>query len=95
MNANDLSDLKTLSQALFPKHCQCCGRIYHTPQEFFEQTRPLQNHASGLKEDEGDDGQPIVDVFRNCVCGSTLMSEFQSRRDESPEGQRRRARYKR
>ena len=93
MNSEDFSNLKILPHAVFPKHCRCCGKVYLTPEDFLQQTKPLQNQQSGLKEDETEDGQLIVDVFRNCVCGSTLMDEFKSRRDTSPEGLRRRAQY--
>ncbi|MCK9987662.1 MAG: hypothetical protein AzoDbin1_04134, partial [Azoarcus sp.] len=39
------------------------------------------------------DGQVIVELFRNCVCGSTLMDCFRDRRDTSEAGLRRRARF--
>lgn len=74
----------------FPRTCNSCGRKYGNEAEFLQQTQGLNNGRSPLKEAEGDDGEMIVEVFRNCVCGSTLMDEFQSRRDNSPEGQRRR-----
>ncbi|MCG7870564.1 MAG: hypothetical protein N0C81_01335 [Candidatus Thiodiazotropha lotti] len=38
--------------------------------------------------EEGDD--PIVELYRNCSCGSTLMEFFSDRRDTSEIGLRRR-----
>ena len=93
MSSENLSNLKIFSHAVFPKYCGCCGKAYLTPEDFLEQTQPLRSQQSSLKEDETEDGQLIVDVFRNCACGSTLMDEFQSRRDTSLEGRLRRAQY--
>lgn len=77
----------------FPKKCNCCGRIYLTEAEFLQQTNDLNSGRSSLKQAEDDNGQVIVEVYRNCICGSTLMDEFQCRRDDSPEGQRKREVY--
>ncbi|MCQ8103980.1 hypothetical protein NP590_07680 [Methylomonas sp. SURF-2] len=77
----------------FPRTCGSCGRVYRTEAEFLEQTQALGNDRSPIKAAEDDDGRVILEVFRNCVCGSTLMDEFHSRRDNSPEGQRRREAY--
>ncbi len=87
-----LSGLTALPFA-FPHTCRCCGRVYQTAEEFLSQTRNIREGASSLKEGIDDDNRVIVEVFRNCVCGSTLMDEFQNRRDDSPEGQRRREQY--
>ncbi|MCG7869235.1 MAG: hypothetical protein JAY67_16125 [Candidatus Thiodiazotropha taylori] len=38
--------------------------------------------------EEGD--EPIVELYRNCICGSTLMEFFSDRRDTSDNGLRRR-----
>ena len=77
----------------FPRKCANCGRVYQTEAEFLEQTKGIKGGRSSLKEAEDDDGQVIVEVFRNCVCGSTMMDEFHSRRDNSPEGIKRREAY--
>ena len=92
MTEKNLQGLTAL-QYKFPKKCQCCGRVYETAEEFLSQTRALTSGKSSLKESFDDDDQAIVAVFRNCVCGSTLMDEFHSRRDQSPEGLRRREEY--
>jgi hypothetical protein len=41
---------------------------------------------TGLKEGIDEDGASIVEVFRNCACGSTLLETFSDRRDQSPGG---------
>jgi hypothetical protein len=40
-----------------------------------------------------DDDEPIVELFRNCACGSTLLEFCSDRRDNSPAGIRRRRRF--
>lgn len=81
--------LQALSDAAFPKKCSNCGKVYQSPAEFLTRSRPIQG-KSGLKEsfDEGD--STIVEVFRNCECGSTLLDFFENRRDTSEQGNRRR-----
>jgi hypothetical protein len=94
MTDESLIGLKALPLK-FPRQCTNCGRTYQTEAEFLEQTQGMRGGRSSLKEAEDDDGQVIVEVFRNCLCGSTMMDEFHSRRDNSPEGQRRREEYAR
>ena len=86
------SGLANLAAGDFPKTCPTCGREYKTFEEYIEQTVPLAN-KSGLKGSEDDDGKPIVEVFRNCVCGSTLLDFAQSRRDHSERGEQRRQKF--
>ncbi|TBW49240.1 oxidoreductase [Marinobacter halodurans] len=81
--------LRALSDSAFPKRCANCGREYESPDSFVRQSASL-GQASGLKQGYDDDDSPIVELFRNCVCGSTLMDVFEDRRDDSPAGQRRR-----
>lgn len=83
------------AQATFPRNCRNCGRIYQSAEDFLAQTADLPAGKSGLREMLDDDEQTVVAVFRNCVCGSTLMDEFQSRRDVSPAGLARRAEHAR
>lgn len=82
--------LKALSHADFPKHCGCCGRIYQTEEDYFLQTMAIQSTRSGLKCAQDDDESLLLELYRNCVCGSTLMAFFSDRRDSSGAGQRRR-----
>lgn len=81
--------LQALSDAAFPKTCSSCGRVYHSATEFA--TRSLApSGRSGLKQGLDDDDQPVVELFRNCQCGSTLLDFFEDRRDNSTRGQKRR-----
>lgn len=86
------SGLKALSESTFPKKCACCGAVYKNSEDFFACTIQISKD-SGLKQTEDFDGQKIVEVFRNCHCGSTLMDEFQNRRDESEAGRIRREKF--
>jgi len=86
--------LQELHAAAFPKVCPNCGRVYNTLADFLEQTRAIAG-KSGLKASCDDDDQPVVELFRNCVCGSTLMDLAQSRRDETAAGLRRREQFQR
>jgi hypothetical protein len=87
-----LQGLKELYNSTFPRKCPNCGREYPTLEAFLKETIPLEGR-SGLIEnlgcpDEGD--EPIVELYRNCVCGSTIMEFFSNRRDTSEQGLRRR-----
>ncbi len=84
-------DLQALSNLSFPKECATCGKRYETVDEFIFETQALTK-SSGLKEEE-DGGQIIVELFRNCICGSTLMDEFGNRRDHSLAGIKRREKF--
>jgi len=74
-----LRGLKELSSSSFPKRCATCGKVYSTAQDFIQHTLDLRGH-SGLKAGYDDNDDPIVELFRNCECGSTLMDSFQDRR---------------
>lgn len=84
-----LDGLKALSDSAFPKECANCGRVYHSPEDFVTQSENLGGR-SGLKSSYDDDDRPIIELFRNCICGSTLMDFFSDRRDTSPGGLKRR-----
>jgi hypothetical protein len=67
--------------------------VFYSFGEFVNETNRL-GVGSGLMENLGcpEDGDaPIVELYRNCVCGSTLMEFFYNRRDTSRNGRRRRA----
>lgn len=85
--------LQALAETTFPKRCRTCGREYANLQAFIAQTEVIRPRQSGLKESEDDDGRPIVELFRNCVCGSTLMENLNNRRDLSEAGLQRRRRF--
>lgn len=87
------SGLKALVDSSFPKRCSCCGRVYASADEFFRETQKIRPDSRDLKPATEDDGTRILEVFRNCVCGSTLMEFFGDRRDASPAGEERRKRF--
>lgn len=71
--------LNALSASSFPKKCANCGAIYRNVEEYASATDSVHGQ-SGLKASEDDDGQPILELFRNCSCGSTLLDFFKDRR---------------
>ncbi|MEH6470431.1 MAG: hypothetical protein V7752_04205 [Halopseudomonas sp.] len=77
--------LKALSESAFPKTCSYCGRTFKDVQQFVHETEALSKR-SGIKIATDDDESLILEVFRNCVCGSTLMDFFSDRRDNSKRG---------
>lgn len=82
--------LQALSDSTFPKECSQCGRQYDSPHDFVRHSRPPHN-GSGFKSGYDDDDEtPVLQLFRNCECGSTLMDFFNDRRDTSERGQKRR-----
>jgi hypothetical protein len=87
--ADLFKDLKALSESSFPKKCASCGEVYESSEQFVQKTADVAGR-SGLKSGEGDSGDRIVELFRNCICGSTLMECFSDRRDLSKAGLKRR-----
>ncbi len=86
-------NLKTLTETAFPKKCATCGQVYKSPDDFINNSESIQG-STGLKSTLDDNDTPIIELFRNCVCGSTLMDEFQDRRDLSKQGKKRRDVFK-
>lgn len=70
-------------EGAFPRRCGNCGRVFETPEQFLAETRATHAGISGLKSTQDDDGSPLVEAFRNCPCGSTLLENFNSRRSEA------------
>jgi hypothetical protein len=85
--------LKALAESTFPKRCRCCGRSFSDVADYVMQTEAMPNGRRSLKQSLDDDGKVIVDLFRNCPCGSTLMDSFGDRRDATPQGEARRQRF--
>jgi hypothetical protein len=85
-NRDIYAGLFQLAEAAFPKRCKSCGREYRNSAEFLAATQPVRKNSSGLKQTHDDDGQEIVELFRNCVCGSTLLESYRNRRDLSDNG---------
>ena len=84
--------LQSLSSSAFPKRCRRCSREFRTVQEFLLQTEDL-NNSTGLKATADDQDRTLVELFRNCPCGSTLMEVFSDRRDMSATGIQRRENF--
>ncbi len=81
--------LKVLENFSFPKRCQTCGKEYRNLDEYLKETGAATD-SSGLMQAIDDDDNPIVGLFRNCICGSTLMITCGNRRDMSEQGQKQR-----
>ena len=95
MKSEEFEGLKALLESAFPKTCRNCGHIYETADQFFAETLDMPSGRSSLKMAIEDDGSAIVEAFRNCRCGSTLMDEFACRRDNSESGMQRRTAFDR
>lgn len=98
MDASDLNGdlfagLRALAESAFPKRCPTCSRLFRTAEEFLQETQGIRTGVSGLKQSVDDDDVPIVEIYRNCLCGSTLMDFFSDRRDMSQEGLQRRKKF--
>ena len=87
--------LRQLAESAFPKRCRSCGRIYQNAAEFVASTQPVAPDRSGLKQSLDDNDCVIVELFRNCICGSTLMDCFDNRRDPTSAGALRRQHFQR
>lgn len=87
------ASLRELEASAFPKRCRSCGRMYQNAEEFGATTLPLTPTRVGLVPSQDDDGRAILELHRNCECGSTLMEFFAERRDTSPAGEARRLRF--
>lgn len=83
------ANLQALADDRFPKRCRNCGREYASEADYFQQTQAIRPDITGLKAADDEEG-PLVEVFRNCVCGSTLLVNCASRRDHSAYGDRQR-----
>ncbi len=81
--------LTALENNSFPKKCETCGAVYKDVEDFTKKTEHIRG-KSGFKSTEGDEGETILELFRNCVCGSTLLDFFSDRRDTSSNGEKRR-----
>ena len=92
MSAEDMTiqglyeGLVALSDDLFPKKCSNCGRVYKTSEEYIKETDPVCRGSGLQSSDHLKKGQDIVHLYRNCACGSTMMTYFGDRRDKSEQG---------
>jgi hypothetical protein len=85
--------LHSLAESAFPKKCETCGRIFESAEQFLRETENIRESVTGLKQSRNEDGSIIVEAFRNCPCGSTLMDFFNDRRDQSSAGNARRKKF--
>ncbi len=79
-----------MAESAFPKQCKNCGKMFLTAAQFLAETETIRQGITGLKQSVDDDDMTIVEVYRNCTCGSTLMDFFSDRRDVSDGGKKRR-----
>ena len=86
--------LQLIERDTFPKTCGNCGRRYESVEAFIAETEKV-SHPSGLMEFITGDIDMGVGLFRNCICESTLMSNFKNRRDTSDKGKARRDEFER
>lgn len=93
INDDFFSGLRALADSAFPKHCANCGKVFASADQFILETRAIRENMSGLKQSMDDIDNTIVEVYRNCPCGSTLMDFFSDRRDISDSGLRRREKF--
>lgn len=91
LESNDslFEHLMALENNSFPKKCPTCGAVYQNIEDFTRKTQHISG-KSGFKSAEGDEGETILELFRNCICGSTLLDFFSDRRDTSNNGEKRR-----
>jgi hypothetical protein len=82
--------LKSLNKSDFPKRCACCGRIYQSEEEYFKETSSIRIEKPGIKATQDEVEGLFVELYRNCVCGSTLLAFFSDRRSQTDVGFRRR-----
>ncbi|MCJ8167860.1 hypothetical protein [Atopomonas sediminilitoris] len=85
--------LKALTADTFPKTCACCGAVFADQAQYIAGTVPIDPAKTGFKALYDDDDQASVGWFRNCKCGSTLLTYHLDRRDVSERGLRRRERF--
>ncbi|MCF8151646.1 MAG: hypothetical protein K9J80_12955 [Sulfuritalea sp.] len=81
-----------MEETTFPKQCRTCGQVYQDSRDFIARTVGI-GPRKGVKTSLDDDGSPVLEFFRNCVCGSTLHGLYAERRDSSEKGLKRRVKF--
>jgi hypothetical protein len=89
--ADIYNGLQALADRNFPRKCVSCGRVFDTVEEFLSQTEGTGN-TSGLRSTTMEHAT-VIELYRNCPCGSTLLELFGDRRDSSEAGTERRERF--
>ena len=75
--------LETTGAFSFPRQCHCCGQVYSDVEGYFTATQPAGLSQSGLKQSLDDADATVVEAYRNCQCGSTLLVGFTDRRQKN------------
>lgn len=83
--ASVFRELKSQVARCFPKTCESCGRKYPTLEDFLSATESTPYGSSFIEKAQFTD-RSIVDILRNCACGSTLMVVLNERRDMTKRG---------
>ena len=81
--------LQTLEELSFPKTCAKCGKVYVSLLDLVCQTVNLMRYSGLIVADE-EEKQPVIGLYRNCTCGTTLFVFCKNRRDVSEQGIQRR-----
>ncbi|HUU00933.1 MAG TPA: response regulator [Myxococcota bacterium] len=85
--------LRSISRDSFPRKCPMCAKVFASEEDFLGgETRPVYD-GSGLRQTLDERDWPMVEVFRNCTCGSTMLELFRERRDRSSAGKRQRKKF--
>ena len=84
--------LKIIAEHGFPKYCVSCKAVYSSLEDFINKTK-AEGEASGLKQGDMENVGPVVELFRSCPCGDSLMEVFRNRRDMSEKGLKRRQKF--
>ncbi|MGQ5523967.1 hypothetical protein ACUHMQ_11990 [Chitinimonas sp. PSY-7] len=82
--------LRALNQSCFPKRCANCGHVYESADDYCRLTQAIQSDKSGLKAVNDEIDGVFVELYRNCICGSTLMEFFGERRNQTEPSLKRR-----
>lgn len=82
-------ELKAFVDESFPQECSMCGKVYNSLGDLLDDTEGVGKPGTFVNS-LGYQNVPYVDMCRNCSCGSSLMVIFESRRDMSDTGRKRR-----
>ncbi len=85
--------LLAMLETEYPKTCPRCGTVYPSLEAFIDRTNPVSGGGTGLMGYDTGDTMQQVAMYRNCVCGSTIATFCNDRRDTSPAGARRRVMF--
>ena len=75
-------ELRAFDVESFPKTCRTCGKVYPSASAFIADTQAAKT-GSAIKQSHDENGEVVIELFRDCQCGSTLMNPFYSRRGSS------------